>query len=189
MKAKRNEIDKIQSILYKAYDNPRPHIFISSRDYIMEDFGEIKVGRLNYEFSYEDWVGIEERKGDILYNYNDRYWDEDENEKDIVVKIHIGHQCTDIIIDPESIECGIHWMYIRSAHKGQFCLSFEFVDDNIWMNSIKKARENAGISRAEMSRIFEIPIRTLEDWEANRRKPAKWAEKLIIEKLRNFKTK
>ena len=49
--------------------------------------------------------------------------------------------------------------------------------------TIKEARTRAGISRAEMSRRFEIPVRTLENWEAGVNKPPIWAEKLIIEKL------
>lgn len=53
-------------------------------------------------------------------------------------------------------------------------------------SEIKKARENLGISRAEMSRAFEIPVRTLEDWESGKRIPAHWAEKLIIEKLESM---
>lgn len=53
--------------------------------------------------------------------------------------------------------------------------------------TIKEARIAAGISRAEMSRRFEIPVRTLENWEAGTRIPPAWAEKLIIEKLENIK--
>lgn len=52
---------------------------------------------------------------------------------------------------------------------------------------IQTARMEAGLSRAEMSRQFEIPVRTLEDWEAGKRVPAPWAEKLIIEKLESLK--
>ena len=55
-------------------------------------------------------------------------------------------------------------------------------------SEIKKARIEAGItSRAEMSRVFEIPIRTLENWESGVRIPPHWAEKLIIEKLERIK--
>lgn len=55
-------------------------------------------------------------------------------------------------------------------------------------SEIKKARIEAGItSRAEMSRLFEIPIRTLENWESGVRIPPHWAEKLIIEKLERIK--
>lgn len=55
-------------------------------------------------------------------------------------------------------------------------------------SEIKKARIEAGItSRAEMSRVFEIPIRTLENWESGVRIPPHWAEKLIIEKLEQIK--
>lgn len=53
--------------------------------------------------------------------------------------------------------------------------------------TIKEARENAGISRAEMSRQFEIPLRTLEDWESGKRTPPHYVEKLIIEKLDTIK--
>ena len=50
-------------------------------------------------------------------------------------------------------------------------------------SEIKKARMEIGLSRAAMSRLFEIPIRTLEDWESGKNIPAHWAEKLILEKL------
>lgn len=55
-------------------------------------------------------------------------------------------------------------------------------------SEIKKTRIEAGItSRAEMSRLFEIPVRTLENWESGVRIPPHWAEKLIIEKLEQIK--
>lgn len=53
--------------------------------------------------------------------------------------------------------------------------------------TIKEAREKAGISRAEMSRRFEIPLRTLEDWETEKRTPPPYVAKLIIEKLEKMK--
>lgn len=52
---------------------------------------------------------------------------------------------------------------------------------------IGELRRAMGMSRAEMSRRFEIPIRTLEDWEAGLHKCPIWAEKLIIEKLERMK--
>ncbi len=53
--------------------------------------------------------------------------------------------------------------------------------------TIKEARTAAGLSRPEMSRRFEIPVRTLENWEAGVNRPPIWAEKLIIEKLENIR--
>ena len=53
--------------------------------------------------------------------------------------------------------------------------------------AIQMARAEAGLSRAEMSRVFEIPVRTLESWEFGKRLPAHWAEKLILEKLESMK--
>lgn len=54
------------------------------------------------------------------------------------------------------------------------------------VSPIKTARMEAGLSRAEMSRQFEIPIRTLENWEAGTRVPPVWAEKLIVKKLESM---
>lgn len=48
---------------------------------------------------------------------------------------------------------------------------------------IETARKALGMSRAEMSRQFEIPVRTLENWDAGVRQCPVWAEKLILEKL------
>lgn len=53
--------------------------------------------------------------------------------------------------------------------------------------TIKEAREQVGMSRAEMSRVFDIPIRTLEDWDNGKRTPPAYVEKLIIEKLLSLK--
>lgn len=51
---------------------------------------------------------------------------------------------------------------------------------------VKAIRTEAGLSRAETARMLEMPIRTLESWEAGVRTPAHWAEKLVIEKLKNI---
>lgn len=48
---------------------------------------------------------------------------------------------------------------------------------------IQIARMKAGLSRAEMSRQLEIPIRTIENWESGVRKCPEWTVKLIVEKL------
>ena len=46
------------------------------------------------------------------------------------------------------------------------------------MNTIE-IRALLGISRAEFSRRYEIPIRTLEDWDHGRRKPPEWVLKML----------
>lgn len=38
-----------------------------------------------------------------------------------------------------------------------------------------------------MSKLFEIPTRTIENWESGTRKPPVYVEKLIIEKLMQIK--
>ena len=55
------------------------------------------------------------------------------------------------------------------------------------MNKIKAAREAAGLTQAEVFEALRIPMRTLQDWENNRRKPPEWAERLIIKELIKIK--
>lgn len=43
----------------------------------------------------------------------------------------------------------------------------------------KEIREIMGISRAEFSRRYGIPIRTLEDWDSGTRKPPDWVTALL----------
>lgn len=57
------------------------------------------------------------------------------------------------------------------------------------MNRIKAAREAAGLTQAEVYEVLRIPMRTLQDWENERRTPPEWAELLIIEKLKQIKEK
>lgn len=49
--------------------------------------------------------------------------------------------------------------------------------------TIKEARHMSGLSQIEMAKVLEIPRRTIEEWEANRRKPPIYVEKLVVEKL------
>ena len=45
--------------------------------------------------------------------------------------------------------------------------------------TIREIREGLGISRAEFSRRYNIPIRTLENWEAGERKPPERVPELL----------
>lgn len=55
------------------------------------------------------------------------------------------------------------------------------------MNTIKEARAAAKLSQAKMSKVFDIPQRTIENWESGKRQPPPYVEKLIIEKLEQIK--
>lgn len=46
------------------------------------------------------------------------------------------------------------------------------------MNTVE-IRAILGISRAEFSRRYEIPIRTIEDWDAGKSNPPDWVLKLL----------
>ena len=47
------------------------------------------------------------------------------------------------------------------------------------MSEIKSIREASGLSRAEFSRAYHIPVRTLEDWESGKRTCPKYIESLL----------
>ena len=49
--------------------------------------------------------------------------------------------------------------------------------------TILEARKKAGLSRKSVTELIGIPSRTLEDWEAGKREPAPWAERLVINEL------
>lgn len=53
--------------------------------------------------------------------------------------------------------------------------------------TIKNARLAAHLTQQQMSDLFEIPKRTIEDWENGKRTPPPYVEKLIIEKLERIK--
>ncbi len=49
--------------------------------------------------------------------------------------------------------------------------------------TIREARLSAGLTQQRMSEVFEIPKRTIENWEAGIRKPPAYVEKLVIREL------
>lgn len=53
---------------------------------------------------------------------------------------------------------------------------------------IEEKRKELGMSRAEMSRLFKIPIRTIENWDSGKASPPEWAKALILEKLESIKS-
>lgn len=51
------------------------------------------------------------------------------------------------------------------------------------MSKIKEARLRAGISQATVSKLLEIPKRTIEAWETGDRKPPLYVERLVVAEL------
>lgn len=49
--------------------------------------------------------------------------------------------------------------------------------------TIKEARLNVGLTQQRMSEVFEIPKRTIENWETGKRNPPAYVEKLVIREL------
>ena len=49
---------------------------------------------------------------------------------------------------------------------------------------IKKIREQTGLSRKDFSIHIGIPLRTVEDWEAGRRRPPEYVPRLIEYQLK-----
>lgn len=54
--------------------------------------------------------------------------------------------------------------------------------------TIKEARKAAKLTQRQMSEAFDIPLRTIEDWETGKRTPPAYVEKLIVEKLERIRT-
>lgn len=47
------------------------------------------------------------------------------------------------------------------------------------MNTINEIREYLNITRNEFSRLYHIPVRTLEDWESGKRLPPAYLVELL----------
>lgn len=51
------------------------------------------------------------------------------------------------------------------------------------MNKIKETRTELGMTQKAVSDLLGIPRRTIEDWEAEKRKCPDYVERLVVEKL------
>lgn len=54
------------------------------------------------------------------------------------------------------------------------------------MNKIKSERIRLGLTQQGLSTLLGIPKRTIEDWEAERRKCPDYVERLILDKLKHL---
>ncbi len=50
---------------------------------------------------------------------------------------------------------------------------------------IKVLRTESGLNRKEFAEHFGIPLRTVEDWEAGKRKPPEYIPRLIEYQIKN----
>ncbi len=51
------------------------------------------------------------------------------------------------------------------------------------ISEIKQIRLNQNLTQDQLSTLLNIPIRTLQHWEQNKRKPNKWVTTLVIDKI------
>ena len=51
-------------------------------------------------------------------------------------------------------------------------------------NKIRRLREQTGMTRKDFSMHIGIPLRTIEDWEAGRRRPPEYISRLIEYQLK-----
>ena len=51
-------------------------------------------------------------------------------------------------------------------------------------NKIRRLREQTGMTRKDFSMHIGIPLRTIEDWEAGRRRPPEYIPRLIEYQLK-----
>lgn len=54
------------------------------------------------------------------------------------------------------------------------------------MKTLKKIREDAGFSRAELSRLVGVPYHTMEGWENGRRNPPAYVIAMIEQFVQNY---
>lgn len=59
-------------------------------------------------------------------------------------------------------------------------------DDLITAQEIRAARKKAGLTHAELHSLLGMPIRTIEDWESGRKKPAEYRKRLLLFFLEHY---
>lgn len=90
----------------------------------------------------------------------------------------------------DGLEKGVQWI---REHRGESIdKSFLGYYENgntldIYKSEIKMAREAAGLTQQEFADIFGISINTIKNWDCGRRRPDKFKENLILEKLAEIK--
>lgn len=55
------------------------------------------------------------------------------------------------------------------------------------MSRIKEARISADLTQDAMAERLGIPKRTIQDWEAGRRNPPEYVERLVVAELERIK--
>lgn len=55
--------------------------------------------------------------------------------------------------------------------------------------TFKEARTKAGLTQQQVADLFEIPKRTIENWDEGKRNPPKYVERLIFRELANLGVK
>lgn len=52
-------------------------------------------------------------------------------------------------------------------------------------DKFKQARLSAGLTQQNISDWLNIPLRTLQGWETNKRQPTDWVTPLLVDKINN----
>ena len=52
------------------------------------------------------------------------------------------------------------------------------------MKNVKELRKQTGMSQSQFATYFDIPVRTLQDWEQERRQPPEYLVRLMERLLR-----
>lgn len=92
----------------------------------------------------------------------------------------------------KALSCDVLQFYRYTVDGAGNIVSFQKLVDiiNEWNNNvispIKEARISVGMSQTMAAEIIGVPLRTWQSWEAGTRYPAKYVEKLIIDKINSF---
>ena len=72
---------------------------------------------------------------------------------------------------------------------GKSELNTDLKTDDSESKSIRQARHETGLSQEKISEITGIPRRTLQDWEAGKRTPPPYVERLVVAELERIAKK
>lgn len=65
------------------------------------------------------------------------------------------------------------------------CIGWNPINDIVGNFLVREARIRNGLTQAQTAELIGMPLRTLENWETDKRTPALWIANLVIDKIEN----
>lgn len=85
------------------------------------------------------------------------------------------------------VEYEVNGLIIEKACNDNAVERFKAYTECVETITIREARKSAKLTQVAMGKLLDIPVRTIQEWEAGNRKCPGYVRKLVIDKLEQYK--